>query len=168
MPKPRKDEFAPVPAEQVPADLRWTTHRLTVRLHTEYNFGKTYKRSTDFTVTPHAVSYYKRIDAPDDTPLTGDRARAIDAEPEARKQLRYHTGKKCWFVDTDSRWYLCAVTKRFGKRIAIRPVTGQDSTNEKIWPYGGSAEGPSELEFSTAAGNSNLYARLRPLKDKQP
>lgn len=146
--------YTAIREDQVPAGIEWRRApggKNAVNYY--YSFGKTYKKVVD-TVTGAAV-YYKLID--EGTPMSAN----VDAEPKRAGQVRYRVGAHCWFVDTDSRWYLCEVISRAAFRMTIRPVTGQDAEHVVPWPYGG------DLEFSGKVG-SRLYQRLRPLKDRKP
>lgn len=150
--------YTPIKAADVTPGLTW---KRSVGKHThvrvEYSFGNVYKRVTD-TRTGDVIFYRLLAEAPA-TP-----AERIDAEPQKSGQVRYRLGSHCWFVDNDSRWYLCVVVDRKPlpqRRITIRPVTGRDAEREKDWPYGG------ELEFP-AKDNNPLFLRLRPLKARRP
>lgn len=155
---PRKGQYEPVPAESVPADLRWKPApwggRPTKYLTTMFSLGNIYKlvrvRATG------EVSYFKLRD---DRPATP--AEKIDAEPARRQQIRYRTGARCWFVDTGDRWFLCVVVERKQNpgRITITPVTGIDADKRSYWEHG------EALEFPATRDN-RLFQRLRPLRDR--
>lgn len=155
-----KAVYAPVATADVPGGLTWKPRegRPSKTVKVELSMGGLYKRSTD-TVTG-TVTYWRLLtEQPAATP-----AEIIDVEPEPENHTlhgkrRYNVGVHCWFVDTDSKWYLCEVVARAPEpkvRITIRPVTGYDDTREKPWLYG------DELEFP-ARPNNRLFQRLRPL-----
>jgi hypothetical protein len=151
-----------VKASDVPGGLTWKRGDgpPAINVAVEYSvMGKTYKRVTDRS-TGEAIYYRLLVEEKPMTP-----AEVIDAEPiKSAQKTQYRLGTKCWFIDSDGRWYLCVVagrTPRPGSRVTIRPVTGLDAEREKPWPYGG------ELEFA-ATGLSQLFKRLRPLRARQP
>lgn len=153
---PHTTTYAPV--ETVPDGLTWkpAPHKPPKDKTILYSMGNIYKLVRD-RVTGE-VAYFMREDADN----TKSPASAIDAEPAKPKQVRYNTGKHCWFVDTDNRWYCCEVVERkqTPDRITIRPVTGWDAERVKEWPY-------SELLEFPAKDNNPLFKRLRPLKARR-
>lgn len=143
----------------VPGGLVWkrSCGKPSVQVIVEYSMANLYKRVTD--ARTGDVVYYRLLSA--DAPMTP--AEQLDAEPQRELQIRFYVGSKCWFVDTDGRWYLCVVVARTpkpGARITIRPVLGYDDTREKPWPYGG------DLEFPGMRSNP-LFQRLRPLRARK-
>ncbi len=148
--RPKRDDYKPV--DTVPADLRWQTHRLTTRMRSEYSFGKTYKRVTDFTTDPHTVTYFMKRDT-DDTPLNGDRARAIDSEPEKKPQRRIRVGAVCWYIH-EGTWYLAVMASSTRTTLTIRKA---DDAVE--WPFA------EEIKLGRSP---RLREMIRPIEDKKP
>lgn len=163
------DRFEPIAEYDVPPKIVWNRAPGGPGRLYYYSLGKNYKKIVD--EVTGAVTYYKLKDnaeppqrpgTPASAPVVATPAEKLDAEHERGPQVRYKLGCKCWFVDTDGRWYLCEVVKRTPRpaaKMTIRPITGRDATREKSWPYDG------DLEFRP---KSTYFARLRPLKARQP
>ena len=140
------------PVDSVPEGLKWKpAGGNPAKGHTVLlSFGNIYRLVRDRTTGE--VQYFKLKDTPEKSP-----SEKIDAEPKKQEQIRYNTGKLCWFIDTGSRWFLCKVVERKPNRIVLRSETGWDADKQAPWPYG------ELLEFPCKENNP-LFCRLRPLK----
>jgi hypothetical protein len=140
------------PVDTAPEGLKWKPVKgghaagYTVLL----SFGGAYKLVRSRTTGD--VQYFKLRDDTVKSP-----AEKIDAEPVKTGQVRYNTGKLCWFIDTGGRWFLCKVVDRPPDRIVLSSETGWDSERQAPWEYG------ALLEFPDRANNP-MMQRLRPLK----
>lgn len=162
MPDPNyKPASAYEPVPTVPDGLKWRPQ-----------IGKPNKTYVKLVSTPGAyyrlersretgeVRYFKLKDTgPEMSPKE-----KIDTEP-TRKDVRYRVGTKCWFVDVGEKWFLVEVTDRTPRgqghdpRITIKPCEPLDADKRAAWPHG------ELLEFP-ASPDSQLFTRLRPLKDR--
>lgn len=145
------------PVASVPEGLRWKPGHgpKSARVTTLFSLGNIYKLQRDRDTG--ALWYYKLRDTgPEKSP-----AESIDAEPTAKKQIRYNVGKHCWLI-IDGRWFCCEVVGRTQEpaTITLRPTTGWDAERQTPWPHS------ETLEF-TAQPTNPLFQRLRPLKARQ-